>query len=306
MSPPDPPGGGMTTPNPEDFRKELDRVARGECDLLEARRIVLAGLDHRDVEIRRRAAASGWHLFDDEVVTDRLMRIAASDEDPEVRGQCLIALGRVLQEGSRAGFGDAPETGGVDPETEADPLARRFVEVFDLAYGRLEDETEALEVRRRALEALGNGGGNPRTNRWIRVFAESPDPDARVSAAYAMGATGDVRWERRLWVLLDDPVEDVRIEAMRAAGWLRLESMRDRIASRCLDPRPQTAVAAAEAIADLVSLEDAYRFLREVLPRVTPGAREEIRRILEEVTYSLLVPREEYDDNGHDTGDALL
>lgn len=297
----------MGNPERERFLRDIDDVIDGRADPERTRRILLAGLDHPDPEIRMQAAAAGWHAFDDDIVTDRLIWIAGSDEQAPVRGQCMAALGRILHEGRAAGLEEEGNNvgGTVNPEALADVSTQRYVEVRRLLLRHLRDEQEEMEVRRRALEALGPLPEREVTT-WIERFARHPHPDARAGAAYAMGASRDDRWSDAVSALFDDPEPAVRIEAIRSAGWLRIGAMRDRIEAGCLDADPAIAAAAAEAMANLLPWEEAYVFIRDLVRRADPAAREEIRRLAEDLAYDLLVPPEAYDDNGHDTGDDLL
>ena len=296
----------MGMPDRDQILRDIEGVIEGRSDPDRARGILLAGLDHTDVDVRMQAAAACWHAFDDDDVVDRLIWIAGSDEDPPVRGQCLAALGRILREGRAAGLGEETGVGGtVDPEALADGFAQRYRAVRRLLFRYLRDENEDFEVRRRALEALGHLPEREVVT-WIERFARDGRSDARVSAAYAMGASGDAGWARALMSLLDDSETGVRIEAMRAAGVLQLDALRERIAGCCLDPDPAVATAAAEAIADILPLQDAYVFMRELAERAEPAVREDFRGLAEGLAYDLLVPPEEYDDNGHDTEEGVL
>jgi HEAT repeat protein len=289
----------------EQALRAVDDVIEGRTDLDKARSVLLVALDHPAVDVRIRAAAAGWHLFDDATVVDRLSRIAASDEDTAVRALCLSALGRVVVEGVGAGL-HLPEGGGtVDPEMIGDGFARQYRTVRDLLFRRLEDGTEDMEVRRRALESLGYLPVRE-VSGWIERFASHARPEARAGAAYAMGVSGDAGWADALTVLFDDPAVEVRIDAIEAAGRLRIEALRDRITGSCLDPDPGIARAAAESIADMLPLEEGYVFVRDLVERASPAAREDLLRLAEDLAYELLVPPEEYDDNGHDSEENIL
>ena len=80
-------------------------------------------------------------------------------------------------------------------------------------------------VRRRALESLGYSG-RAEVIPLIEAAYQAKDPDWVVSALFAMGRSGDERWKKQILSELHAPDEDIRSEAIHAAGELELATAR--------------------------------------------------------------------------------
>ena len=84
---------------------------------------------------------------------------------------------------------------------------------------------EATLVRRRALESLGYSG-REEVVPLIEAAYHEKNPDWVVSALFAMGRSSDDRWKKQVLSQLRAPDEDIRSEAIHAAGELELASAR--------------------------------------------------------------------------------
>ncbi len=80
-------------------------------------------------------------------------------------------------------------------------------------------------VRRRALESLGYSGRDE-VPPLIESAYHDKDPDWVVSALFAMGRSCDERWKKQVLSQLHSPDDDIRSEAIVAAGELELSSAR--------------------------------------------------------------------------------
>ena len=80
-------------------------------------------------------------------------------------------------------------------------------------------------VRRRALESLGYSG-RAEVIPLIEAAYHDKNPDWVVSALFAMGRSSDERWKKQVLSKLHAPDEDIRSEAIHAAGELELASAR--------------------------------------------------------------------------------
>jgi HEAT repeat protein len=91
----------------------------------------------------------------------------------------------------------------------------------------LEATTSADEilVRRRALESLG-ASSRDEVPPLIEAAYNQKNPDWIVSALFAMSRSADERWDKQVLANLSSPNEDIRREAVRAAGELELRSSR--------------------------------------------------------------------------------
>lgn len=80
-------------------------------------------------------------------------------------------------------------------------------------------------IRRRALESLGFSS-RPEVNDLITSAYYDPDPDWTISALIAMGRSNNQDWEKEVIAHLLHKNDDIRIEAIQAAGHLELENAR--------------------------------------------------------------------------------
>ncbi|NDJ78916.1 MAG: HEAT repeat domain-containing protein [Chloroflexi bacterium] len=87
---------------------------------------------------------------------------------------------------------------------------------------------EALDVRRRALEALSNCGHDS-INDLIREAYYADELPMRVSAVFAMGRSYDSVWTPQVLAELDSEQPELRYEATRAAGELELRKALPRL-----------------------------------------------------------------------------
>jgi HEAT repeat protein len=99
-------------------------------------------------------------------------------------------------------------------------------------HHRIEDELlrtatvakDAL-LRRRALESLGYSG-REEVIPLIETAFHSKDPDWVASALFAMGRSCDERWKKQILSKLREPDDEIRSQAIHAAGELELTSSR--------------------------------------------------------------------------------
>ncbi len=87
---------------------------------------------------------------------------------------------------------------------------------------------DAPLVRRRSLEALG-ASGRDEVDELIQSAYNRGDSEWVSSAVFAMGRSANNRWEKIVLDCLAHPVDEVRAEAVRAAGQLELASARQEL-----------------------------------------------------------------------------
>ena len=92
----------------------------------------------------------------------------------------------------------------------------------DTALEVYNDVDELVEVRRRALEALGNCTRDG-VSELIAEAYESDEQPMRVSAVYAMGCSYDEDWAPTILHELTSDDPEMIYEAVRSAGELQLE-----------------------------------------------------------------------------------
>lgn len=141
-------------------------------------------------------------LWDSERVSliGRIVEMMQSDPHTEVRSLAAATLGHYIL---MAEWGQIP--------------AERVEPAIDALIEVQEDEEENPAVRRAALESLG-AAPHPRVAELIESAYDSADLAMQLSALFAMGRSADGRW---LPIILDEMssmVDEMRLEAARAAG----------------------------------------------------------------------------------------
>jgi HEAT repeat protein len=129
------------------------------------------------------------------------------DPDAEVRAAAANALGLFVYQG----------------ELEKIP-AELHHQIEDALLKVLGSSKDVL-VRRRALESLGYSG-REEVIPLIEAAFHDKNPDWVVSSLFAMGRSSDERWKKQVLAKLHDPDDDIRSEAIHAAGELELASAR--------------------------------------------------------------------------------
>ncbi len=84
---------------------------------------------------------------------------------------------------------------------------------------------DAPKVKQRALESLGYSE-RPEVPVLIEKALASTDRAWIISALFAISRSVDQRWEKQVLKFMKHPDDDIRFEAIRAAGELELESAR--------------------------------------------------------------------------------
>jgi HEAT repeat protein len=159
-----------------------------------------------DPQVRILAMRLLWEC-EDRKLAPAYLDMLVNDEDPAVRAGAATALGLFVYLG----------------ELEQIPAGLHH-QVED-ALLQVIASGEKVLVRRRALEALG-ASSRPEVPPLIEAAYDEHDPDWVVSAMYAIGRSADERWDTQVLTNLRNPNEDIRVEAIRAAGELSLQSAR--------------------------------------------------------------------------------
>jgi hypothetical protein len=124
---------------------------------------------------------------------------------------------------------------------------------------------ESMEVRRRALEALGYLAFQPEIRQIVlRFYHQAPNPYVKVSALYAMGLVRDAVFERLILEELYSPSEPVLLEAIHSVAGLELHAAEERLNILSRSPSADIryeAVVALGAVAQLSRLPETLRVL---------------------------------------------
>lgn len=219
-----------------------------ELDYVEVTRL---GLNDSDEEVRVAAIEAAWY---DETLDflHAIMKLARRDPVEAVRAEALSAMGRFILLGEL---------------DELKPSEAREAQDVALAIYRSDDES--VEVRRRAIEALGNctRAGVPEL---IQDAYESDDSQMRASALFAMGRTCDDIWAGIILeeLISDDP--EMRYEAARAAGELELSDAVERLGQLLRDDDREVLEMAVSALGEIGN-DEARELLEAGIERAELG-----------------------------------
>lgn len=160
-----------------------------------------------DPQVRASAIRLLWECEDTSLIPI-LLEMLEHDSDPQVRATAATALGQFVYLG----------------EVEEIPSALHH-QVEDHLLRVVQDANDEIIVRRRVLEALGTSS-RPEVPSLIENAYAEPNPAWKVSALFAMGRSGDTCWEKQVLSNLRATSQEIRLEAVRAAGELELSSAR--------------------------------------------------------------------------------
>lgn len=193
--------------------------------------VFMTGLLDDDVQVRAESIKALWEYEDDDLA-ELLLRLL---HDPEamVRAEAALGLGRFLLRIELAG--------------EDDGLARTIESAL---RATIEDESELVDVRGRALEAAGVRG-----EAWVRDAIEeaygSGERRLGISAVHAMGRSADTAWLPVVLGEMDSDDPEMRFEAAMAAGSLGDDEAIPRLGELALDADPEVQQAAITALGQI-------------------------------------------------------
>ncbi len=167
-------------------------------------------LQDEDPEVLVSAIDLLFQAEDDRLVPAFLSLLKAPSQPDRVRAAAANALGQYVYLGELEAM-------------KADTL-REVEEALLKAYKQ--DPSDL--VRRRVLESLGYSS-REEVPALLRAAAQSPDDNWVESAMFAMGKSADDQWQVEVLDHLDDDNQQVRIQAIHAAGELSLDHARQRL-----------------------------------------------------------------------------
>ena len=231
----------------------------------EAAEAIRAALESNDTpaEERELAAEMAGELvvMDDEMAGSLLALLRRADLPDELRGAAALALGPCLEECDTVGFEEPDETT-ISKQT--------FERVLGALRELYHDESEATEVRRRALEASVRAPQD-----WhpeaVRAAHASDDPDWRLTALFCMEYIRG--FEPEILAALDSDNEEQLYHAICAAGAWEVDGAWKAVRAVALDDSadPELRIAAIEALVGIRPAES-----REVLGDLLDDNDEEI------------------------------
>jgi HEAT repeat protein len=161
-----------------------------------------------------------------------LLNLAESDLDSNVRAAAASALGKFVYIGELE----------LLPESDRSDLEDRLI--------KISEEDSYTEVRRNALESLGFSSRDGIQDLIANAY-QSSDPAWVASALFAMGRSADETWSEEVFEHLTNPNDQIRLEAVRAAGELGLLEARKVLVSSLGDPNDEVRLAAIWSLSQL-------------------------------------------------------
>lgn len=162
------------------------------------------GLQDEDEEVRAHAIDGLWE-DESPTLVDSLLKMLSSDPSIMVRAGAATGLGRFVLL--------------AELEEVEEEIGHRIVKAL---RGVIEDPHEALETRRRAVEAI-SFSGEEGIKEIIQEAYRHPAEKMRISAIFSMGRSADPDWGPAIVIELDNANPEVRFEAARACGELELK-----------------------------------------------------------------------------------
>ena len=184
-------------------------------------------------EVVRQKSITGLWEFEDRSLIFLLVDLLKSDDSGQVRASAAVALGKfaVLAQDDKI-------------------ISRDGELVKDSLMNTLQDETERLEVRRRALESVAPFN-TPDISEYINWAYKSDDPKLNCSSLYAMGKTGEHRWMPLLFKELQNSSPPIRYEAANACGELDNEDAAPHLVPLLHDDDLQVQLASIGALGEI-------------------------------------------------------
>ena len=169
-------------------------------------------------------------------------------------------------------------------QAELGHLAPRLSElIWETLWNTYNDTAEEINVRRRSMESMAYFD-RPEVSRAIeRAYGDAEDM-MRISAVFAMGRSADEGWGDRLIDELSQDDPQMRYEAARACGALRVAGAVPRLGRMVADPDLEVKLAAVWALGQIGG-QEAQRILQVCLEQGDPALQEAADEALEELDY---------------------
>jgi HEAT repeat protein len=245
--------------------RQLGELAEDNVDLnFDA--IFLACLSDADSEVRAIAIRGLWE-YEQRDLIEPLIGLLQSDDSAFVRAEAALALGRfVLQ----CEFGALPD--------------RYFRQVEQALHQAIDDESQELEVRGRALEAIG-ACSLPWVREAIDRAYRSDSQRLRVSGIHAMGRNCDPSWLPILFEELKSDDPEMRYEAALACGLLAEEAAVPYLAPLLEDEDIEVREVTIAALGEIGGRQ-ARSVLLRYLEEPSQGMREAVEEALSLVDFA--------------------
>jgi len=164
-------------------------------------------LDDPDADIRAIAIRLLWECEDPSLIPV-LLRILNSDPSVTTSAAAATALGLFIYLG------------------EVDKIPAASLATIEIELLKAARAGRDPLIRRRAIESLGFSS-RPEVSDLLTNAIYDPDPEWIISALLAMGRSNNQEWEKEVIAHILNKNDEIRIEAIQAAGHLELEAARE-------------------------------------------------------------------------------
>ena len=217
-------------------------------------------------ETVRTQAIAGLEAEENHIFVSPLVETLKQDSSAKVRAAAAMALGK---------FALLGKWGKLSPHC-TDQVCRALLEVLD-------NKREAVEVQRRALEAIAPLN-LPRLKEFIEAAYHSNDVKLEASAICAMGRSCDSVWLTTLLAELSSNQAEIRYEAANACGELGAEEASSHLIELTEDEDACVQEAAIRALGEIGG-EEARQTLNKLAGDREPRIRQAAKSALKELRF---------------------
>lgn len=164
------------------------------------REVFLIALHDDDEQVRVKAIEGLWEDLSTSLLSD-MLKMVRFDPSGQVRASAAVGIARFVYLC-------------VLEELPSDYSQQ----IFEVLYATATDSEQPFEVRRRAIEALGYYGSEPKVKALIEAAYADPEILMKESALAAMGRSVDAVWLPTIEHELQSHSPALRYEAVRAMG----------------------------------------------------------------------------------------
>jgi HEAT repeat protein len=231
-------------------------------------------LDDPDAEVRRRAIKGLWENEEPSLI-NTLLNLLEHDSSEKVQASAAAALGRFVMLAEHQKLHSSYSS-----------------KIYQALLANIGDRSQALEVRRRALEAIAPKS-SPRVEQAISEAYHNGHPKLRASSIYAMGKNCNPAWLPILLKELANADAEIRYEAVGACGEIGEEEAVPYLTNLVEDPDLEVQLATIQALGKIGGTEAKNCLERcldddsEVLQQVAEQALRELNEGEEPLSFSL-------------------
>jgi hypothetical protein len=277
--------------------KKIEDIGNRDFDGVDVTKLLKGYLHASDPEIILSAMQAASNYASDEALFQEIYKMAQDCPEEEIRAMANSCLGAVIQDGLE--FEDDLPSG--YPTGYSQVTREFYLTIREFLLQKVDALMESMEVRRRALEALGYLGFQPEIRQIIlRFYHQAPNPYVKVSSLYAMGLVRDPVFERLILEELYSESEPVLLEAVHSAACLELHACEDRLLELSLSPSQDIRYEAIVALGSVAPVGRLPEIIRNVEAREqTQEVREAILMAKNSLKQRLMLNKGEsiWDDN---------